>query len=167
MTEVFLLKNQHGNFLEKSGEWVNPTQSKSLYRTLHKDEAINQKVELAVKNADLRVEITTGQVGPEGKLILQHCDIPLEMPAADIAAAAEEASSLDREMSQSDSEQTAEQEQAEPDLFSQPTTSQDAETASTELHSIDSNTVESSTDSSEENNEEQRENSEQSSLFSA
>lgn len=162
MTEVFLLKNQHGNFLEKSGEWVNPTQSKSLYRTLHKDEAINQKVELAVKNADLRVEITTGQVSPEGKLILQHCDIPLEMPAADIAAAAEEASSLDREMSQSDSEQVAEQEQAEPDLFNQPTTSQDAETASAELHSIDS-----STDNIEENNEEQRENSEQSSLFSA
>lgn len=121
MTEVFLLKNQHGNFLEKSGEWVNPTQSKSLYRTLHRDEAINQKVELAVKNADLRVEITTGQVGPEGKLVLQHCDIPLEMPAADLAAQAEEALNLERELSEeaAKSESEIETNPAGPSLFDQ------------------------------------------------
>lgn len=85
MTEVFLLKNQNGDYLEKSGEWVNPAQSKTLFRTPHRDEAINQKVELAVKNAELRVQIATGKVSPEGKLLLKESDAPLEMPTSTAA----------------------------------------------------------------------------------
>lgn len=81
MSEVFLLKNQHGAYLERSGEWVDPMQSKTLFRTPHRDEAINQKVELAVKNAELRVEIAAAKVSPEGKLLIQDYVAPLEMPA--------------------------------------------------------------------------------------
>lgn len=57
MPEVFLIKNQYGYFLAKSGEFVHPKELKSLYRTAFKDEAINQKVEFAVKDADLRLKV--------------------------------------------------------------------------------------------------------------
>ncbi len=68
MSIVYLLQNQHQHFLDKSGEWVTPENTKALYRTEFKDEAINRKVEFSVKNADLRLTVTQATVGNNGQL---------------------------------------------------------------------------------------------------
>ena len=68
MSTVYLLKNQHDHYLDKAGEWVNGENSKSLYRTAHKDEAINQKLEFSVKNFELRIEVTEVEVSEKGTL---------------------------------------------------------------------------------------------------
>ena len=57
MNHEYLLKNQHGAYLEKSGGWIESTTAKTLFRTPFKDEAVNQKVEIIVKNPDQRIEI--------------------------------------------------------------------------------------------------------------
>lgn len=70
MSSIYILQSQDDLFLSKSGEWVSGDDSKILFRTQHKDEAINQKVELTVKQPELRVNISTAQLSDNGKLIL-------------------------------------------------------------------------------------------------
>ena len=72
MLAVFLLQNQYDQYLSKSGEWLDGADSKTLYRTVHKDEAINQKVEVAVKQADTRAKIVNGFQLPNGQVILSE-----------------------------------------------------------------------------------------------
>lgn len=67
---MFIICNQHQQILEKSGNWQYGEENRSVYRTQHKDEAINQIVELTVKNPDLRAKITAVDVNEKGLLIL-------------------------------------------------------------------------------------------------
>jgi len=57
MSIVYLLKNQHDHYLNRSGEWVTAENHKTLFHTKHKDEAVNVKAEFSVKNAELRIYI--------------------------------------------------------------------------------------------------------------
>lgn len=82
MSEVYLLKNQHDEYLEKSGEWVLDGDSKSLYRTEHKDEAINMKVEFSVKKPDIRITLEKARYDEKGKLVLAS-QAAKQAPAAD------------------------------------------------------------------------------------
>ena len=87
MTEVYLLQNQNGYFLNNQQEWVDGREPNRLYKTSYKDEAINSKVELTVKSAELRIQILEcptnergiPQIAPE---LLPEA-IPIEPPKAD------------------------------------------------------------------------------------
>lgn len=68
MASVFIIKNQHNEYLDRSNEWVDASQAKSFYKTAHKDEAINQKVEIAVKRPDLRLKTVEAQTNEKGVL---------------------------------------------------------------------------------------------------
>jgi len=74
MTPIFLLIDQHKNYLGKDGLWHSTEEAQSLpntlYRTTMKDEAINQKVEYVVKNPDLRIAIETATLNEQGKLLI-------------------------------------------------------------------------------------------------
>jgi len=75
MSTVYILKNQRNEFLDKSGNWVGGENSKSLYRSAHKDEAINQKVEFSVKQAALRISVSEAKLLDAGKLELSEEDL--------------------------------------------------------------------------------------------
>lgn len=62
MSIVYLLQNQHDHYLNRAGEWVNGDTAASLFRTAHKDEAINQKVEYSVKQIDQRIRIVEAEL---------------------------------------------------------------------------------------------------------
>lgn len=74
MTDVFVLRNQHNQFLNKSLEWIATGESKTLYRTPHKDEMINQKVELTVKRPDLRIQAIQAEQANNGRIIIDGAD---------------------------------------------------------------------------------------------
>lgn len=95
MLAVFLLQNQNDQYLSKSGDWLSGADSKALFRTSHKDEAINQKVEISVKQADPRVSILSGFQLPNGQVVLAEDQtlpisnfieekIPESMPDAEV-----------------------------------------------------------------------------------
>lgn len=67
MSEVFILQNQHNQFLDKHGDWIEPGQSSQLYRTAHRDEAINVKVEHSVRDPALRVSIQPCSLNAKGQ----------------------------------------------------------------------------------------------------
>lgn len=74
MTDVFVLCNQHNQFLSKSLEWVATGDSKTLYRTSYHDEVINQKVELTVKHPDLRIKSIAATQADNGRILIDDKD---------------------------------------------------------------------------------------------
>lgn len=88
MTEVYLLQNHQGFYLNRQQEWVDGAEAASLYRAEHKDEAINTKVELTVKAPDLRIQLVEctlnerGQpcIAVEAKAVADSTEAQLEQP---------------------------------------------------------------------------------------
>ncbi len=70
MTEVYIIRNQDQLYLDKQGEWVDGSESHSLYRTAYRDEAINTKVELSVRHPQLRLTIVAGALDERGQVAL-------------------------------------------------------------------------------------------------
>lgn len=74
MIDVFVLRNQHNEYLNKSREWIASGDSKTLYRTEHRDEVINEKVEIAVKRPDLRIQSINATQATNGKIFIDEQD---------------------------------------------------------------------------------------------
>ncbi len=55
-SNVFVVTNQNGHFLNKHREWVDGREPRLLFRSPHKDEAINLVFEMSSKDIDLRAE---------------------------------------------------------------------------------------------------------------
>lgn len=66
MNTVFAIKNQHGLYLNKHQEWVDSRDSQSLYRTAHKDEAINTVFEMSSRDIHMRAEVIACAVDEKG-----------------------------------------------------------------------------------------------------
>ena len=56
MSQVFVVRNQHGLFANKHKEWVDGREPRLLFRSPHKDEAVNLVFELSSKDIYLRAE---------------------------------------------------------------------------------------------------------------
>lgn len=70
MTEVYIIRNQHQLYLDKQGAWVDGSDSHQLYRTRFKDEAINTKVELSVRQPELRLTLVAGVLDERSQISL-------------------------------------------------------------------------------------------------
>lgn len=66
MASVFVVKNQLGLFLNKQQEWVDGSDHHTLYRTAHKDEAINTVFEVSSRDIYLRAEALTCETDEKG-----------------------------------------------------------------------------------------------------
>ncbi len=56
MSKIFIVTNQNGHFANKHKEWVDGSEPKLLFRSEHKDEAVNLVFELSSKDIYLRAE---------------------------------------------------------------------------------------------------------------
>ncbi|QQD16980.1 hypothetical protein I6N98_11375 [Spongiibacter nanhainus] len=54
MGTIFVIQNQYGHYLSKQSEWVDGRDKRILYRTVHRDEAVNTVFELSSKDVALR-----------------------------------------------------------------------------------------------------------------
>ena len=61
--EVYVIRNQLGQFWARSGEWVDGREPQRLLKQKHRDEAVNQLVELSAKDIDLRGEVLACSLG--------------------------------------------------------------------------------------------------------
>lgn len=75
MASVFVVKNQSGFYLSKQQEWVDGSDSPVLYRTPHRDEAINTVFEVSSRDIYLRAEALACECDEKGH------------PRVDVAAA--------------------------------------------------------------------------------
>jgi hypothetical protein len=54
---VFVIRNQNGHYLGRNGEWLDGSHVPGLFRTEHRDVAMNELVEVNLRDFDLRGEI--------------------------------------------------------------------------------------------------------------
>lgn len=94
MKTAFILQNQHKLLLNKQREWVDATDLKSLYQTPHKDEAINQKVEVNAKDYTQRIHLLECPLNDKGLPQIPEGALPEPLPKAD-AQPTEQAGLLD------------------------------------------------------------------------
>jgi hypothetical protein len=80
MTTIFIVKNQLGQYLSKQQEWVDGSDSQMLFRTPHKDEAINTVFEVSSRDIYLRAETLSCELDSKGHPIVEAA-ATLECPA--------------------------------------------------------------------------------------
>ena len=72
---LFVIRNHAGQFLNKQHEWLDASQAAiqavTLYRTLHRDEAVNTVFEISAKDIYLRAEVFACKPDPKGAPILE------------------------------------------------------------------------------------------------
>lgn len=73
MIEYFVVKNQHGQYINKQKEWVDGSEPKSLYRSKYKDDAINLVVELSAKDINLRAMAFSCELNDKLQPIVDVC----------------------------------------------------------------------------------------------
>lgn len=86
MNQTFILQNQDNHFFGKSKEWVDGYDANSVFKTPHKDEAINQMVEISSKDYKQRIKIITCDVDEKGLPIIDGSIMPAPLPKAPKAA---------------------------------------------------------------------------------
>jgi hypothetical protein len=77
MSEVFVVRNQHGHYWGKAKTWVDGHIPRAVMRTPHRDEAINTLFELSSRDIDLRGEIMAVPLADRGDPIVEPSAIPL------------------------------------------------------------------------------------------
>lgn len=82
MNDIFILQNQANLFLGKQKDWLDGRDLGSLFKTLHKDEAINQMVEVSSKDYTQRIKILTCQANDKGLPIIAEELLPPPLPKA-------------------------------------------------------------------------------------
>ena len=90
MNKVFVILNQHGHFINKHKEWVDGREPKLLFRSPHKDEAINLVFELSSKDITLRAEAISVELDDNKQPIVEVTNIIIP-PAAEEDQEAEQA----------------------------------------------------------------------------
>ena len=80
MSTVYVVTNQHGLFINRQKEWVDGRDTKILFRSPHKDEAINLVFELSAKDIYLRAEAIGVELDDKGQPVVE---VTAEVPPPD------------------------------------------------------------------------------------
>ncbi|MDB6061479.1 MAG: hypothetical protein JWM78_1582 [Verrucomicrobiaceae bacterium] len=97
MNTAFVIKNQHGLYLTKQQEWVSATEAHSLYRTTHRDEAINTVFEVSSRDIYLRAEVVVCELDTKGNPRIDAAAVepesaPEQEPESELEPGAEQTS---------------------------------------------------------------------------
>lgn len=76
MNQIFLLQNQEKLLLSKQKEWVDGRDLGSLFKTPHRDEALNQMVEVNAKDFSQRIRILAVGLKANGLPDIDPADLP-------------------------------------------------------------------------------------------
>lgn len=83
MKQVYVVRNQEGYFATKKKEWECGREPKLLFRSEHKDEAINLVFELSSKDIYLRAEAIAVDLSDDKQPIVEVTAPPKPKPAAE------------------------------------------------------------------------------------
>lgn len=80
---MYILHNQDGYFLTKSGDWSDGRELTPLFKTIHKDEAINQLFETNSKDYNLRLSLLECEINSKKMPLIPNEKLPpvLQKPA--------------------------------------------------------------------------------------
>lgn len=84
-TTVFVIRNQQGQYLSKQQEWVDGADNHVLYRTRHRDEAINSIFEVSSRDIYLRAETIVCELDGKNNPALATAEVLTSARAAQLA----------------------------------------------------------------------------------
>lgn len=67
MRKAFIITNQYGHYLGKQREWLSGNDRRQLYRSEHRDDAVNTVFEMSSKDFDLRASIDECELDEQGQ----------------------------------------------------------------------------------------------------
>ncbi|MFT7491427.1 MAG: hypothetical protein ACI80S_001018 [Pseudohongiellaceae bacterium] len=73
---MYILHNQDGYFLTKSGDWSDGRELPPLFKTMHKDEAINQLFETNSKDYKLRLSLLECEINSKKMPLIPDEKLP-------------------------------------------------------------------------------------------
>ena len=94
MRKAFIITNQCGHYLGKQKEWLSGNDRRLLYRSEHRDEAVNTVFELSSKDFDLRASIAECELDEQGQPRVSVVELPDE-PTGDALTGDEAASDIE------------------------------------------------------------------------
>ena len=74
MSSVFIIQNDLGQFLTKQGEWTTTDDADHVFKSSHKDLAVNQLFETTSKDMGIRAKVVEAAADTRGVPIL--ADLP-------------------------------------------------------------------------------------------
>ncbi len=77
MSDVYVIRNQHGHYWGKAKAWVSGQEPKTVHRAKHEDEAVNTLFELSAKDIDLRGEVVAAALSERGEPVIESSQVPL------------------------------------------------------------------------------------------
>lgn len=80
MSDLFILQNQDKLFLGRQNNWLDGRDLAALYKTAHKDEAINQMVEASSKDYKQRIKMLTCSANEKGLPVIDPTIMPEPLP---------------------------------------------------------------------------------------
>ncbi len=80
MSELYILRNQEGYFLGKQKDWLDGRDRGALYKTPHKDEAVNLMVEVSARDFEQRIRVLPCEADEKGLPTLAQDDMPAPRP---------------------------------------------------------------------------------------
>lgn len=57
MTTLYVIQNQFGLYWGKQSEWLSPSQASQILHSQHKDEMLNNLIELNTKDINIRAKV--------------------------------------------------------------------------------------------------------------
>ena len=88
MNKVFVIQNNEGRFWSKQDAWCAPDEPGTLYRSTHRDEAINELFELTTRDITLRARVVEVSSTSRGAPLVD--DVPLPEFSGDTSTPQEE-----------------------------------------------------------------------------
>jgi hypothetical protein len=79
MNQTFILQNQDKLFFGKNKEWVDGYDANAVYKTLHKDEAVNQMFEITSKDYKQRVKVISCELDEKALPIIDSEIMPAQI----------------------------------------------------------------------------------------
>ena len=80
MNQTFILQNQDKLFFGKNKEWVDGYDANAVYKTPHKDEAVNQMFEITSKDYKQRVKVISCELNEKALPIIDSEIMPAPLP---------------------------------------------------------------------------------------
>lgn len=83
MSELFILQNQDKLFLGRQNNWLDGRDLAALFKTAHKDEAINQMFETSSKDYKQRIKVLSCSANEKGLPVIDPELLPEPLPKVD------------------------------------------------------------------------------------
>lgn len=71
MNKVFVVQSAEGHYFSKHGQWLSGKEASQIYFGKYKDEALNQLIDITIKNVDVRAKVVETQLNARNYPILE------------------------------------------------------------------------------------------------